>query len=248
MPPTAERGSSTASIVYGALALFFIIRKRWLFAAASFVFALFTFKRTSYVYLAGALALWGVAETCILAFGERNRKRIVMTVGLGLFAASLLCSFYIIDGLTFIQTNYFPDVPLHELTTGRSPLYRVIEELYGSYNFGELLFGRGPGFVEIQALDSVNIDLAHNEYLHHFMDYGILGLVFFACFTLGLVRLRPRYYPVAYYFMLVSLTDNPFYVFIICVPIVFLFSMEIAGASAGHETRARGPTHGYSGK
>jgi hypothetical protein len=221
------RGESTASIVYGALVIFFLINRRLIFASVSLLFALFTFKRTSYVYLFGACICWIGVEAVIATVGRRYRIVciIVSTVALFLFCFAL--SFNLLEVLRFIQETFFSTVSLAEFTTGRNAIYLLAKQVYEHSRFASVFFGHGPGFIEKLTTTQLKIDLAHNEFLHHYIDYGLMGVIFFGVFILLLVNIRIKYYPIAFYLILVSLTDNPIYVFIICIPIICLFTMEI---------------------
>jgi hypothetical protein len=225
--PDVIRGESTASIVYGALALFFLINRRWAFAVAALVFAVYTFKRTSYVYFVIAGGLWVMAELTIAVFGARYRRSILVAITSALFFACLLLSYYLLEALSYVQQTYFPERQLHELTTGRSPLYEAIQNALRRADPVHLLFGYGPGSVEKLGLETVDIALAHNEFYHHLYDYGVLGIVFLYAMLLALLNMRPRYYPIIFYLILVSLTDNPIYVFLIAIPILCVFSLDI---------------------
>jgi hypothetical protein len=227
------RGESTASIVYGALVLFFIVDRRFFFASVSFLFALFTFKRTSYVYLFGASICWIVVEAAIATFGRRYRIACVIVSTIALFLLCLTLSFHLLDLLSFVQETFFPTVSLAEFTTGRNAVYLLAKQAYEHSTFSNVFFGHGPGFIEQLTTTQLNIDLAHNEFLHHYIDYGLMGVIFFGLFILALVNVRIKYYPIAFYLILVSLTDNPIYVFIISIPIICLFTMEIETGEQG---------------
>jgi len=221
------RGESTASIVYGALVLFFLINRRLFFAFVSLLFALFTFKRTSYVYLFGSSVCWIVVEAAIATFGKQYRIACVIVSTVALFLLCLALSFYLLDLLSFIQETFFPAVSLAEFTTGRNAVYLLAKQVYEHATFSNVFFGHGPGFIEQLTTTQLNIDLAHNEFLHHYIDYGVMGIIFFGMFILALVNVRIKYYPIVFYLLLVSLTDNPIYVFIISIPIICLFTMEV---------------------
>jgi O-antigen ligase len=221
------RGESSASIVYAALAIFFLINRQLLFATISFIFAIFTFKRTSYVYFVITLACWIIVEFTIAIVGSKYRKICITASTVILYSACFTFSFYLLDAIRFVQETFFPHTPLHEFTTGRSGLYLMIMNVYENSDLRHIIFGYGPGSIEKLILEKLNLSLAHNEFLHHFLDYGAMGIIFFGAFILTIVNIRIKYYPIAFYLVLVSLTDNPFYVFIISIPIICLFSMEI---------------------
>jgi hypothetical protein len=230
--PDVVRGESTASIVYAALALFFLINRRWLFAAAALVFAVFTFKRTSYIYFAIVAVLWPFIEVSIAMLGEKHRRQILTVATALVFVGCLWLSYHLIDVLTAAQEAVFPERTLNEITSGRSVLYERIIDAYQHTGLLHGIFGYGPGSVEKLALDTVDIDLAHNEFYHHLYDYGVLGVFFFFAFVMVLLNMRPRYYPVVIYLLLVSVTDNPIYVFLVAVPILSLFALDIDGVAA----------------
>ena len=225
--PDVVRGESTASVVYAALALFFLINRRWAFAAAALLFAVYTFKRTSYVYFVAAGGFWLAAEISIAMLGDRYRRPILVVMTTALFLGCLLLSYYLLEVLSYVQQTYFPERQLHEFTTGRSPLYEAIQNALRRTDLMHLLFGYGPGSVEKLGLETVDIALAHNEFYHHLYDYGVLGILFLYALLLSLLNMRPRYYPIIFYLILVGVTDNPIYVFLIAVPILCIFSMDI---------------------
>jgi hypothetical protein len=221
------RGESTASIVYGALVIFFLINRKFLFAIASLLFAIFTFKRTSYIYLVAAGLYWMMVETAVMLLGNRYRAILAMAAALVLFLVCFVFSFYLIDALQYIQETFFPTVPLQEFTTGRSVLFLLIMQIYDNLDWVRLLFGHGPGFVEQLSHEKLRIDLAHNEFHHHLIDYGLFGIVFFALLVLSLIWIRVKYYPIVFYLVLVCLTDNPIYVFVISIPIIAIFTFDV---------------------
>ena len=225
--PGVIRGESTASIVYGALTLFFLINRRFTFALAALVFAVFTFKRTSYVYFLGAAGFWAMSEACIWMVGPKYRRTLIAIFIVVLFLGCLVFSFYLLDALSLAQRTFSPEQQLREFTTGRSELYRLILHTYESVSPLHILFGYGPGSIEKLGLESVGIDLAHNEFFHHLFDYGAFGILFLFIFLATLLAMAPRNYSIIAYVIMVSLTDNPVYVFIVAIPIICLFSMEI---------------------
>lgn len=144
-----------------------------------------------------------------LAPSAKPRALICLILGLVLF----LGSHYLDLIIEFLQ-NTVPEIKdFRDLFSGRGPLVKTVRETaYAEAGWVNVLFGNGPGFASKLAVELLSAELKHihNDYIRIFLDYGIVGSVFWLAVLIRLGSMSKLGFCLALYQMTVFSTDNTF--------------------------------------
>jgi hypothetical protein len=139
----------------------------------------------------------------------KPRALICLVLGIVLF----LGSHYLDLIIEFLQ-NVVPEIKdFRDLFSGRGPLVKTVRETaYAEAGWVNVLFGNGPGFASKLAVEVLSTELKHihNDYIRIFLDYGIVGSLFWLAMLARLASMSKLGYCLALYQMTVFSTDNTF--------------------------------------
>lgn len=183
--------------------LFAFTNKNLPLMAVSGLLSLFAMKRIAIIALAAVLVI------SLVRLSATPRAVITLTLGILLF----LGSHYLDLIIEFLQAVYPELKEFRDIFSGRGPLVATVRDAaYSQSGWVSILFGNGPGFASQLAVELLSEELKHihNDYIRIFLDYGLVGSVFWLVILTKLAMSSRLGFCLAIYQMIVFSTDNTF--------------------------------------
>lgn len=216
---TAE---DTFAFVFGAFAVYYIYKKRWIFVPVAVTLMYFADKKIAFLATAAAAAV------LFLLWIFKKSKHLAMTLwSLGI--TGIFYYVYLIRSGVLKHLCYSMGI----IGNGRMTMYDRFRELY---DFSPFFFGKGLGNISnILNCWSINTyDHLHNDLLKFYIELGFLGLlVFLASYGVSFYLAEKKFgkdgmcglLAMAVYSMILFMTDNVSVYILYLVP---LYSISFA--------------------
>lgn len=196
---------STYAFAFGAFAIYYAYKRKWIFCALSLLFLYFADKRIASVAVLLALILM------LFLWLFENNEKLVYTIWVAVIGGLFAYLYLIYSGIM----EYFCwgfDIN----TNGRVEMYSRVAE---TYNFSPFFLGEGLGVVET-LMESYAVSAfsnLHNDILKFYIELGFLGLLIFLISYGIIFYIAKRYYNnskmvflliISIYSMILYVTDN----------------------------------------
>lgn len=193
---------STLAFPFGLFGAYFIIQKRYGWAAANALLTLLAFKRIVFV---------GLALILIIQFLPAHIRRVVLhpiVVVSGVLSAALVMVLFGDGAMESFFWDYFGVSP-DAFSMGRQSLWaQGLQEV--SFSFWQFtVMGVGPGMVQSAILEAEGVTrggLLHSDVLTLYLELGGLGFIVFFMLLVGQPTLEQR--SLAVFLVVLFLTDN----------------------------------------
>ena len=173
-------------IIFGGFLLFFLDRKKWLWALAAFVIIFLTGKRAIYLGLAPALGFYYgfLLPTKIID----NREGLALSL-FAYFMVFFFIGFFLIEvsGWFIDEFDDSGRLTVHNFLMGREKFIYGLKNEMARSGFLSHLFGHGPGQADYYLMSEIKPDWVHknrpvnphNDFLKLVFDYGWVGAISF---------------------------------------------------------------------
>lgn len=216
---TAE---DTFAFVFGAFAVYYIYKKRWIFVPAALVLMYFADKKIAFLATAASAAV--LLLVCVF----KKSKNLAMTIW-SLCITGIFYYVYLIRSGILKHLCYNMGI----IGNGRMTMYDRFRELY---DFSPLFFGKGLGNISniLNCWSITTYDHLHNDLLKFYIELGFIGLlVFLASYGVTFYLVEKKFgkdgmcglLAMAIYSMILFMTDNVSVYILYLVP---LYSISFA--------------------
>lgn len=164
---------SYLSFFFGAVAVFFAVRKSYILTLCFSLLTVVGSKRIALLAMVVSMLFSFITGRRLFKNGFSPVIGFVIFIVIGIYAINIVP---IAEALIrFFDIN----MSVNQFTQGRAKLsYALIGDLYNKPTT-ELFFGSGAGFADNIAFETSNgaLNLPHNDYLKMLSDYGIVGFI-----------------------------------------------------------------------
>lgn len=225
---TQASTESIFGVALGAICVTFFANNKSVLGILTLIACIVLFKRNA---IFAAFSVIGLIVALKPLINSKKLHSIVQAVFAGVAILLGFMSFWLPDLFTLASESFLPGRSAAELSTGRIIIFETVISDVRNSGWIAVLLGHGTGSVE--RLISSNpylgswVNLAHNEYLSIFYDFGALGLllVFLALWRFARIGLTQA--SLCLYIAIVVLVENILIITFVMMIIVFLLNSKI---------------------
>lgn len=219
--------------LFGAVAVFMAVRRRWLWMIAPMVLVMLSSKRIVWLGLVGSIGWWVVAVALASRYDWVRRSQHAIVPAAACLALLALMRFANggFDQILMMRTGLDPNL----LSMGRRALFDLMLSLESG---GWLPLGIGTTHKVLAPYESITgLTNLHSDILKIYLEYGLIFSVAVAGAFHALCRRSPAITALVLYYLVLFLTDNVTVYFEVGV-FFFLMVFSLSAAESAMHSRS----------